>query len=63
MIYSELRRSKGVASARSYIARHTEGGQARFRIDEKEYLLMNNIVYIIGAVVIIVVILSFLGFG
>ncbi len=62
-IYPELRRSKGVASARSYTARHTEGKQARFRICEKEYLLVNNIVYIVGAVVIVVVILSFLGIG
>jgi len=32
-------------------------------IYEKEELLMNNIVYIVGAVVIVLVILSFLGFG
>jgi hypothetical protein len=29
----------------------------------KKELLMNNIVYIVGAVVIVVVILGFLGFG
>jgi len=30
---------------------------------EKKELLMNNIIYIVGAVVIVVAILSFLGFG
>lgn len=36
--------------------------QAQFRSFEKEQLFMNNIVYIVGAVVIVMVILSVLGF-
>lgn len=33
----------------------------RLQIYKKEYLLMNNIIYIVGAIVIVVAILSFLG--
>jgi len=39
----------------------SDSGASPFRIYEKEQLLMNNIVYIVGAVVIVLVILSFLG--
>jgi len=39
-----------------------KASQARFLICLKEQLLMNNIVYMVGAVVIVLVILSFLGF-
>ncbi len=36
--------------------------QPQFRVYEKQELPMNNIVYIVGAVVIVLVILSVLGF-
>ncbi|MGM0952581.1 MAG: hypothetical protein ACQEW7_06345 [Pseudomonadota bacterium] len=40
-----------------------KGCKPDYGVIEKKELLMNNIVYIVGAVVIVVAILSFLGFG
>lgn len=39
-----------------------EAALAPFRNREQDGFVMNNIVYIVGAVVIVLVILSFLGF-
>jgi hypothetical protein len=38
-----------------------DDGATRIADSQKEYLLMNSIVYIVGAVVIVIAILSFLG--
>lgn len=43
--------------------RRTDVGVTRLQDLETKDLPMNNIVYIVGAVVIIVAVLSFLGFG
>lgn len=42
--------------------RRGDGGATRFQDSKAKDLLMNKIIYIVGAVVIVLVILSFLGF-